>query len=142
MPFIGNYSRQAVHQGLHFQPNRKAVLIQISDVNSQPLDPMYSFKEIHRFWFDDAEDSSDGVCITQLQAKEIAAILRDALRNVSDVVVNCHAGICRSGAITEVGVMLGFQDAETERIPNQLVKKMLMQELGLSFDPELSVFNS
>jgi predicted protein tyrosine phosphatase len=41
--------------------------------------------------------------------------------------VHCVAGLCRSGAVTEVGVMMGFEDTHRYRNPNVFVKKMLMR---------------
>jgi hypothetical protein len=37
--------------------------------------------------------------------------------------------------VVEVGVMMGFQDTEDFRSPNLLVKHLMMESLGLSFDP-------
>ena len=65
------------------------------------------------------------------QAEEIAKILTDALESNTNIVIHCVAGICRSGAIAEVGVMLGFQDTEEYRCPNLLVKELLLKELNL-----------
>jgi len=48
-----------------------------------------------------------------------------------NVVVHCHMGVCRSGAVAEVGVMMGFRDTEKFRIPNLMVKKKLMEQLGM-----------
>jgi hypothetical protein len=44
------------------------------------------------------------------------------------------AGLCRSGAVCEVGVMMGFDDTERFRSPNLLVKHKLMQALGWTYD--------
>lgn len=57
-----------------------------------------------------------------------------ALEERMNVVVHCHAGICRSGAVAEVASLVGFQVLDGLRIPNVLVKKKLMQALGLSYD--------
>jgi rhodanese-related sulfurtransferase len=53
-----------------------------------------------------------------------------------NVVVHCHAGICRSGAVCEVGVMMGFTDCERFRAPNLLVKHKMMRVLGWTYDSE------
>ena len=50
------------------------------------------------------------------------------------VVVHCHAGVCRSGAVVEVGVMMGFDDTEVFRSPNLLVKHKMMRALGWTYD--------
>ena len=57
-----------------------------------------------------------------------------SLENRMNVVVHCHAGVCRSGAVAEVGVMMGFQDAEAFRSPNLLVKHKMMRCLGWTYD--------
>jgi hypothetical protein len=51
-----------------------------------------------------------------------------------NVIVHCHAGVCRSGAVCEVGVMLGFNDTEVFRSPNLLVKHRMMRKLGWTYD--------
>jgi hypothetical protein len=51
-----------------------------------------------------------------------------------NVVVHCFAGICRSGAVAEVGVMMGFDDVGRTRIPNLLVKHRMMRALGWTYD--------
>jgi hypothetical protein len=53
-----------------------------------------------------------------------------------NVVVHCHAGICRSGAVCELGVMMGFNDCERFRMPNLLVKHKMMRVLGWTYDSE------
>jgi L-serine deaminase len=53
-----------------------------------------------------------------------------------NVVVHCHAGICRSGAVTEVATMMGFTATERLRIPNMLVKHKMMKVLGLTYDSD------
>jgi predicted protein tyrosine phosphatase len=51
-----------------------------------------------------------------------------------NVVVHCMAGICRSGAVVEVGVMMGFNDCEKYRQPNLRVKHKLMKQLGWTYN--------
>ena len=51
-----------------------------------------------------------------------------------NVVVHCHAGVCRSGAVCEIGVMMGFDDCEVFRSPNLLVKHKMMKVLGWTYD--------
>jgi hypothetical protein len=55
-----------------------------------------------------------------------------------NVVVHCFAGICRSGAVCEVGVMMGFNDTERFRSPNLLVKHRMMKHLGWTYDEQES----
>jgi protein tyrosine phosphatase len=51
-----------------------------------------------------------------------------------NVLVHCHAGICRSGAVVEVGTILGFTPTERFRLPNLRVKHKMMKALGLTYD--------
>jgi Tat protein secretion system quality control protein TatD with DNase activity len=71
---------------------------------------------------------------SQAQADELVRLLRHALDNQMNVVVHCFAGICRSGAVCEVGVMMGFQDTGRFRSPNLLVKHQMMKALGWTYD--------
>jgi predicted protein tyrosine phosphatase len=71
---------------------------------------------------------------SQEQANELVRLLQYALENRMNVVVHCTAGICRSGAVTEVGIMLGFNDTEKFRSPNLLVKHRMMKALGWTYD--------
>jgi hypothetical protein len=61
-------------------------------------------------------------------------LLQHALKKRMNVVVHCMAGLCRSGAVAEVGVMMGFNDTERTRIPNIRVKHRLMKALGWAYD--------
>jgi len=61
-------------------------------------------------------------------------LLQHALANHMNVIVHCHAGVCRSGAVAEVGIMLGFRDTEAFRAPNLLVKHRMMTALGMYYD--------
>jgi hypothetical protein len=71
---------------------------------------------------------------SQAQADELVRLLQHAKDNRMNVVVHCFAGICRSGAVCEVGVMLGFRDTGRFRQPNLLVKHRMMKALGWTYD--------
>ena len=144
MPFIENISKQDCELGLHFDPTQaKTVCIQISDYEDDFCTPKYkeAFKAIYQFKFDDTEDVFDLNCITALQAKQIAAILHECLEQGVNVVVHCHAGICRSGAVVACAEAIGFDECERFKLPNALVKRKIMQELGYSITPTSSMFN-
>lgn len=140
MPFITNVSRFDITQGWHEDAGTNSVLIQIIDEREGVPVPKYDFREVHQFIFDDVEDEDNPEAITDLQAEEIAAILVEAYGNNSNVVVHCHAGICRSGAVVEVGLMLGFNEPDRLRLPNVLVKKKLMKALGMGITEKDSAF--
>jgi predicted protein tyrosine phosphatase len=119
-----------------------AMLIQIVDPDMEHPEPMHNFGEVHQFKFLDLEQSDD--CINDAwkiqdeQAEQLVELLEHALDKRMDVVVHCVAGICRSGAVAEVGVMLGFDDAEAFRSPNLLVKHKMMRKLGWTYDSDES----
>jgi predicted protein tyrosine phosphatase len=139
-PYIQNVSRQALATGQHLRPSDNTILIQIADcIQGCPTPtPNNTFVEIHQFNFMDSEEDDPmfppEAKITTEQAKEIVGILRNALAKNQNVIVHCNAGLCRSGAVAEVGVMMGFTDTFATRIPNLMVKKYLMRELGWLYE--------
>lgn len=129
MPFIENVSYFAIERGFHYDAGPNSTLIQIVDPDMEYPEPKYDFKRIFRFKFLDIEEENHIYSISRNQASIIAKILEDALDNHSNVIVHCHAGVCRSGAVAEVGVMMGFQDTEVYRQPNILVKTMIVSAI-------------
>jgi predicted protein tyrosine phosphatase len=137
MPWIENVAASDVSLGFHHDAGPNSMLISICDPAGWRPEAKYSFKERHNFEFLDAEDSDgfpDEAKISDVQAKEIVGLLKHALDNRMNVVVHCMAGICRSGAVAEVGVMMGFNDCEKYRQPNLRVKHKLMKELGWAYE--------
>ncbi len=136
-PWIENISLADVRSGYHYDPGPNAMLIQIVDPGTEFPKPKYKqWRRIRQFFFLDVEDNEpDGAlyscAITNEDAKGIADALQEAWREGMNVVVHCHMGIARSGAVAEVGVMMGFRDTEKFRIPNLMVKKKLMEQLGM-----------
>ena len=131
MSWIANVSLSDIIRGHHYDPGPNSMLISIVDPDMELPTPRYPFGEVHRFRFLDIEEPDHPHAITTGDADRIAQLLRRALDKRMNVVVHCVAGVCRSGAVTEVGVMLGFDDTEGFRSPNLLVKQRLMQALGL-----------
>ena len=138
MPWIENVAAADVPTRFHHEAGENSMLIQIMDpCPTWWPSPAHNFKEIHQFEFLDAEKSDnfpDNAKITDVQARKIAKLLQHALDNRMNVVVHCMAGICRSGAVAEVGVMMGFDDTQRFRSPNLLVKHSLMRALGWAYD--------
>jgi len=144
-PFIQNISAEAIKTGTHYPCGDNAMLIQITDPGSTsffstdgfPV-PKHQFKDTYQFQFLDCDRADHpvygGFAITDDDAFNIVKALRHALDNDMNVVVHCHAGICRSGAVAEVASLMGFTLVEGTRIPNVLVKKKMMQVLGISYD--------
>lgn len=148
MPWIQNVALVDIPRGKHIRVGENSMLIQIVDPAMEFPKPLYNFKEVHQFEFLDIEEdgltnNGDGTwtdmsefAITQEQADKLVELLQHALANRMDVVVHCHAGVCRSGAVCEVGVMMGFDDAEAFRAPNLLVKHKMMKKLGWTYDED------
>ena len=146
MPWIENVSLSDIPKGKHHNAGENSMLIQIVDPAMEFPVPMHKFKETHQFEFLDIEEdgltnNGDGswtdmseFAITQEQADQLVALLQRAMENRMNVVVHCVAGVCRSGAVCEVGVMMGFNDCEAFRSPNLLVKHKMMKSLGQTYD--------
>lgn len=134
--WVQNVSMADIVNGCHFFEEHKTVLIQIQDICTEFVRPLYidRFVEIHQFEFMDNDDPTDDCNITADQALQIADIISDAKKNGYNIVVHCHAGLCRSGAVAEVAIQYGFQDTEARRIPNVLVKNRIKEHLGLTVD--------
>ena len=145
MPWIENVAAADVPTRFHHDAGPNSMLIQIMDpATSWWPSPAHEFKETYQFEFLDAEDTDgfpDEAKISDAQAAEIVNLLKHALSNHMNVVVHCYAGLCRSGAVAEVGVMMGFQDAERTRIPNLRVKQKLMRQLGWTYDSNEPLFD-
>lgn len=137
MPWIRNVSLADIKTGNHYRPQLDTVLIQIVDPAMVPPVPVAGFLGVHVFEFLDleADDAfADEFKVTQQQASQIVAILQDALDRNLNVLVHCVAGVCRSGAVCEVGVMMGFDDTNAHRQPNLMVKHHMMRSLGWTYD--------
>ena len=134
MPFIQNTSMDSIRRGNHKHRKDNTMLIQLVDPGHAFPEPAESFKEIHQFSFLDLE-GSEGMDpeleISSDQAQQLVDLLNHALDQDMDVIVHCHAGICRSGAVAEVGVIMGFDDVKTHRQPNLLVKHKMLKCLGM-----------
>ena len=123
--------------GHHIDAGNNSMLIQIVDHDMEHPTPKHKFKEIHKFKFLDVEEIEGGEATfgpKQHHADRLVELLQHALDNNMNVIVHCVAGICRSGAVCEVGVMMGFNDPEVFRNPNLLLKKMMMKKLGWTYD--------
>jgi predicted protein tyrosine phosphatase len=135
--WIQNVSMSDIRQGFHINPGINSMLIQIVDPAYEFPVPKYQFREVHQFEFLDAERDDrfpDEAKITDEQAKQLVDLLLKAYGQRMNVIVHCHAGVCRSGAVAEIGVMLGFDDSEAFRSPNLLVKHKMMKVLGWAYD--------
>ena len=136
--FIQNCAASDVATGFHEKPGDNAMLIQITDPESWRATPKHAFKEVYHFEFLDLEDKdyADDIAmkISDEQAAELVKLLQRAKDNDMNVIVHCFAGVCRSGAVCEVGVMMGFEDTGRWRSPNLRVKHKMMKVLGWTYD--------
>lgn len=111
-------------------------LISITDTNKQPANITANFKKVFRFSFDDIislrEETFGFKRISKEQAEEIANILIQAKTNCVPLWVHCEAGICRSGAVVEAAISIGFvpdDEISEERCPNKFVLKAIQNFL-------------
>ena len=138
MPWIENVALADIPKGRRHNAGENSMLIQIVDPCMEFPQPMHKFKETHQFEFLDLEENDftidEAFKCSNEQAAELVRLLQHALEKRMNVVVHCHAGVCRSGAVCELGVIMGFNDCEAFRSPNLLVKHKMMRVLGLTYD--------
>ncbi len=128
-----------VHLGHHSDLGENVMLIRIQDPATEFKPTKRQFKEVHCFEFLDAEDEDgfpDECKISDEQAQQLVQLLQHALDKSMNVLVHCHAGICRSGAVTEIGKMMGFAPTDRFRMPNLRVKHKMMKALGWTYDSD------
>lgn len=130
-PWIQNISLTNIVDGRHYDAGPNSMLIQIVDPDMEFPKPKYNFKEIRQFKFLDIDENVPEAPQFS-HAIDLVSLLQYALKNRMNVIVHCVAGICRSGAVKEVGVILGFLDTESYTIPNVRLKTMMMRAAGMS----------
>ena len=129
MPFVENVSRDALVMGLHSEFDyEKDLLIQITDPDSEFPVPLKRFRHVVQYKFWDSEED-DGPAHDQ--AIQIAIQILTAWRNNQNILVHCQAGLCRSGAVAEAAIMLGFKEVHPTRWPNMRLGKQLTDILHL-----------
>ena len=139
--WIQNCAADDIPKGFHVAVGENSMLIQIMDTATSwwPV-PKHKFKEVHQFEFLDVEEKDhvddEVMKCSQAQADQLVTLLLHAKAKRMDVIIHCYAGICRSGAVADVGIQLGFQDTERFRAPNLLVKHRMMKALGWTYDSE------
>ena len=137
--FIENVSMSDAILGRHYDAGTNSMLIRIQDPATEFRPVKFLFKYVEEFEFLDAEDADgfdDDFKISDAQAQKLVTLLKFAIDMHVNVVVHCHAGICRSGAVVEVASILGFTPVEKLRIPNIRVKHRMMKALGLTYDAD------
>ena len=142
MPWIQNVSLGDIPKGHHVAVGENSMLIQIVDPGMEFPTPFHKFKETHQFNFLDLEVGDafgEEFKVTDAQAEQLVNLLKHALDKRMNVIVHCVAGVCRSGAVCEVGVMMGFQDTGDYRSPNLMVKHKMMKVLGWNYEENNNV---
>jgi rhodanese-related sulfurtransferase len=140
MPWIENVAAADIPIGFHHDCGPNSMLISITDPASWCPEAKHQFIERHNFEFLDVEEKDqvleEAMKCSHEQAHELVRLLQHALDNRMNVVVHCMAGVCRSGAVCEVGVMMGFDDVGKWRSPNLLIKHRMMKVLGWTYDAD------
>ena len=118
--YIANLSKDDVEDEYYIPPE-DTVLISITDNCCEAkIANEEGWKHIFRFQFEDLEKEQVlhlikageelpiwARFISTIQAKQIAEILINNV-NKSNIIVHCHAGVSRSGAVTQVGLDIGY----------------------------------
>lgn len=143
MPLVENIPKIDAERGFHIDPTaHPTIMIRILDPGAWFEKTKYhdSFMRVDRFYFLDTDDEETG--IQEPDAVGISQMIKEAKEKNWNVIVHCHAGLCRSGAVTEVCKEIGFTPVEGRpRQPNITVLNRLRQCLGLAYDPNQSPFN-
>lgn len=110
-------------------------LIQICDPGTTHPDPPKDvhFDEVIRLSFFDAENSTG-------PSEQDALTIANVIKSKRNITVHCHAGLCRSGAVTEAAIAYGYEATRNPRIPNLRLKNQLFSLLNLGFNPNSSCF--
>lgn len=139
MPKIENISYMDAKAGNHAIAAENAVMIRIVDINRDFPPTRKKYKKVLELKFADiVQRDLPAVkyhdAFQEGQAFQVVAFLQEALANGDDVVVHCMAGISRSGAVVEIGSIMGFEPVRDNRQPNLRMKYMMMKQLGLTYD--------
>lgn len=121
-----------------FSNIRRTWLISIADVGMEKANVTPNkFERILFVHFNDDEpDSCDKpeTLLSDETVKEMVEFIAAAKAEKVDLIVNCHAGICRSGAVVEVLKLAGWSIDDNEwtpeRLPNRFVFDKLRKALG------------
>lgn len=153
-----NFARSAIietYGRFPFVTSEDDWLISIANKDSYNAVPKAKFNRVLFLNFQDIELNTPGGveteksrkwlaehgAITEPQAEQIADFIKEARDQGKNVWVNCHAGMCRSGAIVRLLTELGWEDeryqGQPDRVPNLLVYNRVKRhfpELHQSWD--------
>ena len=138
----GNFPRKFIEDGRVIEMTERDWLISITDRHGEDANVWFPFERILYMKFDDVSDQRNRNSIDGQQSLEIANFIAEARCQQKNVWANCHAGICRSGAVVSLMIDLGWEDAKNPgspgRIPNTLVYNEIRKhfpEVRHSWDP-------
>jgi hypothetical protein len=112
-------------------------LISITDEGGQDAKLAYPFAKVLFQKFDDTNDEINGNAIAAYQAAQIAAFIKEARELKKNVWVNCHAGICRSGAVVSLLGDLGWEIVNHPESPGRIPNHLVYTKVRKNF-PELT----
>ena len=143
--YIANVSLEKIEAD-SFETLKNKILISITDVGySAKIKNDSEWAAIYRFQFEDVEEEEIysiykkedilpdwAQIISEIQAEEIAKILSFSMGK-NNIIVHCSAGVSRSGAITEAGLLLGFKLYEFSnlRTINKTVYNKIIKNFSL-----------
>lgn len=122
-------------QNFPFKTSDADWLISITDSNGDDVEVEYRFDQVLFMKFNDTDKVGCGE-ITNDQAAEIARFIKAAREQQKNVWVNCHAGICRSGAIVSLLIDLGWEYADSDQSPGRIPNHLVYDKVRKHF-PEL-----
>lgn len=146
---VANISKEMIEEmNKEITHINNVILISINDIGSSTkIENTNFFKNIYTFHFEDIEDEyvysiyskKDkipiwAIGISEHQAKQIAKILLLS-KNKHNILIHCHAGVSRSGAITQIALDLGFKlySFSNLRTINKTVYKKIKKQLSLKY---------
>lgn len=131
--WIQNVSLPSILSGDHSYVPGKTALISIRDICTPLPNFKKEFTKVLPLEFLDLDEESE-LAIQPAHATAIADFLIDCYDEGTNVVVHCHAGICRSGGVASAGEVLGFKWKPQPFVhpvyaPNLRVKRMVLSRL-------------
>lgn len=132
----GNFSRALITEAYTEFPwpvTDDDWLISITDAGWHDAEVKKPFGRILFTHFNDTQTEGEGE-IQDEQALEIANFIKEARALKKNVWANCHAGICRSGAIVAICADLGWIPQKHPTIPTRLPNSLVYNKIRVHFD--------
>ena len=110
-------------------------LISIANRENEDANVEASFAKVLFLKFNDTTKRGTGE-ITKEEALQVATFIKEARTLQKNIWVNCHAGICRSGAVVSLLVDLGWEYQDSHLSPGRIPNCLVYDEIRKQF-PEL-----